>query len=85
VESILFDRGSDEMKPTNVTDHRHYFVYPEDEEEGEGPRFDAYITKEGLTGVWCVHTDSVFPTDNYKTAKFIAAKMAQSHRELYPR
>lgn len=73
------------MKPLNVVDHHHYFVYSEDEENGEGPRFDAYLTEEGEAGVWSPQSNQSWPADNYKTAKFIAEKMAKTHRELNPR
>jgi hypothetical protein len=71
------------MKPINVEHHEHFFIYGEDKEEG--PRFDAYVTKDGESGVWSPQTDQCWPADSFAQAKAIAKKMAETHASLTPK
>lgn len=73
------------MKPQNVLEHDHYYAYEEDEETGDGIRYDACDTRDDGAGVWSPQTGKWYPQKDYATAQTVASIMASIYAEHHPR
>lgn len=73
------------MKPQNVLEHRHYFAFEDDEENGDGVRFDACNTRDDGAGVWSPQSGKWWPQKSYERAQNVAKNMSEFYAEMNPR
>jgi hypothetical protein len=69
------------MKPQNVIDHEHFFINEDD--DGNGPRFDACLTRDNGAGIWSPQTGLWHPMKSYNQARKVAAIMASLYLEYF--
>jgi hypothetical protein len=76
------------MKPQNVTDHDHFFVYIDNEglsiDEYDHIRYDACLTKDDGAGIWSPHSGMWFPQPSYERACRVAHYMAEYYEQYHP-